>query len=93
MGSIKNKSVDEKFTERLCSLMQSSSYKDWLEAWMLIRDKVKEDIKSFHELDSAFNIDQYGCYINEMLYELGMALHNEGLDDLHFMAQRVELCR
>lgn len=28
-----------------------------------------------------------------MLYELEMTLHNKGLDDLHFMAQRVELCR
>ena len=73
--------------------MQSSSYKDWLQAWMLIRDKVKEDIKSFDEFYLTFNIDQYGCYINDMLYELEMELHNEGLADLHFMAQRAELCR
>ena len=83
MGSIKDKSTDEKFTERLCSFMESPSYKDWLKAWMLIRDKVTEDIKNFDELDSVFNIDQYGCYINDMLYDLEMELHNKGLDDLH----------
>jgi len=59
----------------------------------LIRERVKEDIKSFDELDSTFNIEKYGFEIVEMLYELEIELHNEGLDDLHFMAQRVELCR
>jgi len=93
MESIKNKSANKKFTTRLCPLMQSSSYKDWLQAWMLIRDKVNEDIKSFDEFYSTFNIEEYGCDIGEMLYELEISLHNEGLDDLHFMAQRVELCR
>ena len=93
MGSIKNKSADGQLTRRLCSLMKSSSYKDWLQAWILIRDKINENIHTFDELDSAFNIDQNQCYIIDMLYDLEMELHNEGLDDLHFMAQRVELCR
>jgi hypothetical protein len=93
MAFKKSRPTDDSFTEKLCSLMRSSSYKDWLQAWMLIRDKVKEDIHTFDKVDSTLNIDRYGCSINNMLYDLEIALHNEGLDDLHFMAQRAELCR
>ena len=89
----KKKYKNQKFTLKLCLLMASSSYKDWLQAWILIRDKVHKGIKTFDDFDSYFNINKYGYYINNMLYELDMALHNEGLDDLRFMAQRAELAR
>ena len=71
--------------------MESSSYKSWLQAWILVRDKVSEDITTFSQFDSMLGIDKYGYSLNDMLYELEMALHNEGLEDLYFMEQRAEL--
>jgi tetratricopeptide (TPR) repeat protein len=77
--------------KRFYSLLWSDSYSDWLRAWIFVRDKVPATVTTFDEFDTAFGLDQHGCQIGEILYELEMELHNEGLENLHLMANRAEL--
>src|SRR5215471_347142 len=64
---------------QLGALMRSEAYEDWLRAWELLRDHTPAHITTFDAL--------------ERLYELDMALHNEGLEDARLTATRAEVAR
>jgi len=80
-------------TTQLCALMRSEAYEDWLRAWELLRDHTPDHITTFDALETLFHLDVYDCSVNEMLYELDTALHNEGLEDARLTAKRAEVAR
>jgi tetratricopeptide (TPR) repeat protein len=80
-------------TTQLCALMRSEAYEDWLHAWELLRDHTPDHITTFDALERLFHLDVQDCSVTEMLYELDMALHNEGLEDARLTATRVEVAR
>jgi len=86
-------SVDAPLTTQLWALMRSEAYEDWLRAWGLMRDNTPDHITTFDALETLFHLDIQDCSVNEMLYALDMALHNAGVDDLRWMAQRAEVAR
>jgi len=86
-------SVDAPLTTQLCALMRSKAYEDWLRAWELLRDHTPDHITTFDALETLFHLDVQDCSVNEMLYDLDMALHNEGLEDARLTAKRAEVAR
>ncbi len=80
-------------TTYLCALMRSEAYEDWLHAWELLRDHTPVSITTFDALERLFHLDVQDCSVTEMLYELDMALHNEGLEDARLTATRAEVAR
>src|SRR5215510_12612041 len=78
---------------QLGALMRSEAYEDWLHAWELLRDHTPDHITTFDALETWFHLDVQDCSVTEMLYELDMALHNEGLEDARLTATRVEVAR
>ena len=85
--------MDTALITQLCSLMDSDDYTNWMKAWELIRDNKPEDVRTFDAFDKMFELDMIGCSIGDMLYDLDEALSALGLDDLHLLAQRVEISR
>jgi len=83
--------VDTTLAIKLCALMLSEDYEDWLQAWELIRDNMPENITTFEALDEMFDLDFNDCSVNDMLYELDEELTNAGLDDLSLRAKRAEV--
>ena len=80
-------------TTQLCALMRSEAYEDWLRAWELLCDHTPDHITTFDALETSFHLDVQDCSVTEMLYELDMALHNEGLEDARLTAKRAEMAR
>jgi len=80
-------------TTQLGTLMRSEAYEDWLHAWELLRDHTPDHITTFDALETLFHLDVQDCSVTEMLYELDMALHNEGLEDARLTATRAEVAR
>jgi tetratricopeptide (TPR) repeat protein len=80
-------------TTKLCSLMLSDDYENWLQAWELIRDNMPGNITTFDDLDETYDLDMNDCFISDMLYDLDAELSALGLDDLHLLAKRVEIAR
>jgi len=78
---------------QLGALMRSEAYEDWLHAWELLRDHTPDHITTFDALETLFHLDVQDCSVTEMLYELDMALHNEGLEDARLTATRAEVAR
>jgi tetratricopeptide (TPR) repeat protein len=78
---------------QLGALMRSEAYEDWLHAWELLRDHTPAYITTFDALETLFHLDVQDCSVTEMLNELDMALHNEGLEDARLTATRVEVAR
>jgi tetratricopeptide (TPR) repeat protein len=78
---------------QLGALMRSEAYEDWLHAWELLRDHTPAHITTFDALERLFHLDVQDCSVTEMLYELDMALHNEGLEDARLTATRAEVAR
>jgi hypothetical protein len=78
---------------QLGALMRSEAYEDWLHAWELLRDHTPAHITTFAALERLFHLDVQGCFVTNMLYDLDMALHNAGVDDLQWMAKRAEVAR
>src|SRR5499433_353367 len=74
-------------------LMRSEAYEDWLHAWELLRDNTPDHITTFAALEKLFHLDVQGCFVTNMLYDLDMALHNEGLEDARLTAKRAEVAR
>jgi tetratricopeptide (TPR) repeat protein len=85
--------VDTALATKLCSLMLSDDYEDWLEAWELLRDHMPDSITTFDALDELLELEAEACSINDMLYDLDEELSNLGLDDLSLIAKRAELAR
>ena len=83
--------MDTTLATKLCALMLSEDYEDWLQAWELIRDNMPENITTFEALDEMFDLDFNDCSVNDMLYELDEELTNAGLDDLSLRAKRAEV--
>jgi tetratricopeptide (TPR) repeat protein len=73
--------------------MRSEAYGDWLHAWELLRDHTPDSITTFDALERWFHLDVHDCSVTEMVYELDMALHNEGLEDARLIATRAEVAR
>jgi tetratricopeptide (TPR) repeat protein len=73
--------------------MRSEAYEDWLHAWELLRDHTPAHITTFAALERVFHLDVQGCFVTNMLYDLDMALHNEGLEDARLTAKRAEVAR
>ena len=86
-------SVETPLTTQLGALMRSEAYEDWLHAWELLRDHTPAHITTFDALERLFHLDVQDCSVTEMLYELDMALHNEGLEDARLTATRAEVAR
>gem|GEM_PF-991962 len=80
-------------TTQLGALMRSEAYEDWLHAWELLRDHTPDHITTFDALERLFHLDVQDCSVTERLYELDMALHNEGLEDARLTATRAEVAR
>jgi tetratricopeptide (TPR) repeat protein len=80
-------------TTQLGTLMRSEAYEDWLRAWELLRDHTPAHITTFDALERLFHLDVQDCSVTEMLNELDMALHNEGLEDARLTAKRAEVAR
>ena len=78
---------------QLGALMRSEAYEDWLHAWELLRDHTPAHITTFDALERWFHLDVQDCSVTELLYELDMALHNEGLEDARLTATRAEVAR
>jgi tetratricopeptide (TPR) repeat protein len=78
---------------QLGALMRSEAYEDWLHAWELLRDHTPDHITTFDALERLFHLDIQDCSVTEMLYELDMTLHNEGLEDARLTATRAEVAR
>jgi hypothetical protein len=78
---------------QLGALMRSEAYEDWLHAWELLRDHTPAHITTFDALERWFHLDVQDCSVTELLYELDMALHNEGLEDARLTATRTEVAR
>lgn len=58
-----------------------------------MRDNTPDSITTFDALETLFHLDVQDCSVNNMLYDLDMALHNAGIDDRRWMAQRAEIAR
>jgi tetratricopeptide (TPR) repeat protein len=86
-------SGETSLSTQLCALMRSEAYEDWLHAWELLRDHTPDSITTFEALERWFHLDVHDCSVTEMLYELDMALHNEGLEDARLTATRAEVAR
>jgi tetratricopeptide (TPR) repeat protein len=86
-------SVDAPLSTQLGALMRSEAYEDWLHAWELLRDHTPAHITTCAALERLFHLDIEGCFVTNMLYDLDMALHNAGVDDLQWMAKRAEVAR
>lgn len=86
-------SGDTPLTTQLCAFMRSEAYEDWWRAWELLRDHTPDHITTFDALETLFHLDVYDCSVNNLLYDLDMALQNAGVDDLRWMAKRVEVAR
>jgi hypothetical protein len=86
-------SVETSLTSKLCSLMRSGDYQDWLQAWELIRDTMPDSITTFDALEALFALDIHDCSVTDLFYELEMELHNAGLEDARLTAKRAELAR
>jgi len=86
-------SVDAPLPTQLGALMCSEAYEDWLHAWELLRDHTPDHITTFDALERVFHLDVQDCSVTEMLNELDMALHNEGLEDARLTAKRAEVAR
>jgi hypothetical protein len=78
---------------QLGALMRSEASEDWLHAWELLRDHTPDHITTFDALERLFHLDIQDCSVTEMLYELDMALHNEGLEDARLTATRAEVAQ
>jgi len=78
---------------KLCSLMLSDDFEDWLEAWELLRDHTPESVTTFDALNEMFDLDIQDCSVNDMLYDLDEELSNVGLEDLSLIAKRAEVSR
>jgi len=89
----KTPSGEAPLTTQLCTLMRSEAYEDWWHAWELLRDNTPDHITTFDALETLFHLDVQDCSVNNMLYDLDMALHNAGIDDLQWMAKRAEVAR
>jgi hypothetical protein len=87
------RSGETPLTTQLCALMRSEAYENWLHAWELLRDHTPAHITTFDALETVFHLDVQDCSVTEMLYELDMALHNEGLEDARLTATRAEIAR
>ncbi len=85
--------TESPLTAQLWALMRSEADEDWLRAWELMRDHTPDHITTFEALETLFHLDVQDCSVNDMLYDLDMALHNAGIDDLQWMAQRAEIAR
>jgi hypothetical protein len=91
--SMTESSVDSPLVAQLSALMDSESYEDWLRAWELIRDHLPEDVTTFRECDARLDLDAHGFFVNNLLYDLDMALLNGGVDDLGMMEKRAKVSR
>ena len=91
--SMTEPSADAYLAAQLSSLMQSESYEDWLQAWELIRDNMPDSITTFHGLDPLFGPYAHVLSVNNLLNDLEMALHNEGIEDARLTAKRAEVSR
>jgi len=80
-------------TTQLCALMRSEASEDWLHAWELLRDHTPDHITTVDALETLFHLDVQDCSVTNMLYDLDMALHNAGVDDLRWMVKRAEVAR
>src|SRR2546428_1655080 len=89
----KKPAMGSPLTTQLWALMRSEAYEDWLRAWELMRDHTPDSITTFDALETVFHLDVQDCSVNNMLYDLDMALQNAGVDDLRWMAQRAEIAR
>src|SRR5712691_8494086 len=89
----KTPSGEAPLTTQLCTLMRSEAYEDWWHAWELLRDNTPDHITTFDALETLFHLYVQDCSVNNMLYDLDMALHNAGLDDLRWMVKRAEVAR
>jgi tetratricopeptide (TPR) repeat protein len=89
----KTPSGETPLTTQLCALMRSEAYEDWLHAWELLRDHTPDSLTTFDALERWFHLDVQDCSVTEMVYELDMALHNEGLEDARLTATRAEVAR
>jgi hypothetical protein len=78
---------------QLGALMRSEAYEDWLHAWELLRDHTPDHITTFDAQERLFHLDAQDCSVTEMLNELDMALHNEGLEDARLTAKRAEVAQ
>jgi tetratricopeptide (TPR) repeat protein len=87
------RSGETPLTTQLCALTRSEAYEDCLRAWELMRDHTPDHITTFDALETLFHLDVQDCSVTEMLYELDMALHNEGLEDARLTATRAEVAR
>ncbi len=85
--------MDTTLATKLCTLMLSEDYEDWLQAWELIRNNMPAHIATFDALDEMLDLDAYECSVNDMLYELDEELSNIGLDDLSLISKRAEVSR
>jgi tetratricopeptide (TPR) repeat protein len=85
--------VNASLPTQLSSLMDSESYEDWLRAWELIRDHLPDDVTTFRECEVRLGVDAHGFFVNNLLYDLDIALQNDGLDDLSLMEKRAEVAR
>jgi hypothetical protein len=86
-------SGDTPLTTQLCALMRSEAYEDWLRAWALMRDNTPDSITTFDALETLWHLDVQDGSVNNMFYDLDMALQNAGVDDLRWMAKRAEMAR
>jgi hypothetical protein len=86
-------SGETSLSTQLGALMRSEAYEDWLHAWELLRDHTPAYITTFDALETLFHLDVQDCSVTAMLYELDMALHNEGLEDARLTATRAEVAR
>src|SRR5215471_7045031 len=86
-------SEETPLSTQLGALMRSEAYEDWLRAWELLRDHTPAHITTFAALERLFYLDFQDCSVTEMLNELDMALHNEGLEDARLTATRAEVAR
>lgn len=48
---------------------------------------------TFDALETLLHLDVQDCSVNNMLYDLDMALQNAGVDDRRWMAKRAEVAR
>lgn len=84
---------DKSIINKLRSLMRSDSYQDWLQGFYLSKRKTPGHIKTFDSFDSFFKLDIKSCFINDMLYDLELALNNEGMENLNLLKTRADICQ
>jgi tetratricopeptide (TPR) repeat protein len=93
LEAVRKNAVDKTLATKLCSLMLSEDYEDWLQAWELLRDHMPASVTTCDALDEMLALEAEECSVADMLYELDEELTNLGLDDLSFIAKRAELAR